>query len=1230
MNNKQYILILIIFSIFSIKANAQTQPINPGNEIIKYYEHSNIPAYYKFSGNTNITEDQFISWIDSKYQLNSNISFQLEKTEIDQLGLTKNQYIQNYNHIPIENSRYSTLARNGQIISVFGLAFDEIKISNVVILSEQNALDYALNLIDANTFMWELAGEEKVLQEFEENPQATYYPKGELVLVNPEGSFKSNHVRYAWKFNIYAHEPLSRAWYYVDAQTGKILLVNSILHNSDVPATAITKFSGSKQITTDSTGPGSYRLREVGRGKGIETYNLQTGTSYASAVDFEDTDNYWNNVNTQKDEIATDAHWGTEMTYDYFLNKHNRNSIDNDGFKLRSYLHYSTNYSNAFWNGQWMTYGDGNASSEPFVALDIIGHEISHGLTTNTADLIYALESGALNEGFSDIFGNMIERFAKPTAYSWEMGEDIGYVLRDMSNPNSKGDPDTYEGLYWVDTKSCVPTQVNDNCGVHTNSSVLNYWFYLLVEGGRGTNDHNNTYQVSNIGSDKASAIAFRCLTIYLSESSDYMDARFYSARAAADLYGECSSEVEAVLDAWYAVGVGGINRSVNFEASTTASCTYPFTVEFKNLSDAYSSFLWDFGDGDTSSSYDPIHTFNSVGTYDIKLVAQSICGNDSIVKTGLIVVDTNMPCIFTMPTTGSPQTVNLCKGKLFDDGGSQNYTGNQDILFTISPIGAASITLDFISFAFEGDCDCDWLYIYDGDDITSPLIGKYSGFDLPNGGSISSTGGSITIRQYTDPLQTYSGFELNWYCSAPNMPPDVDFKVNVPNACNGLAHFKSITANGPTSWTWDFGDGKTSSSENPVHEYQESGLYAVKLICSNDIGTDSLTKTNFVLIDRPNLPSVSDFESCGETDVTLIASGSGKIKWFDHPQADMPIHIGDSLDLGNVTSSISYYAVNDFSKESVYGGPEDISIGTGRYFTGDQGLIFDVFKPAILKSVKVFASGEADRTIILKDENGTIIHQKVLSIPDGESRITLDFELAVGSNFRLGSNAGSNLYRNNSGTDYPYELDSILTITGSSASQAGFYYFYYDWEVSEPACFSGKKEVNIWIDDNPQAVFTYTKNLTSVDFKNNSAHARKYRWDFGDGNSSEMENPTHTYSSNGSYTVKLVISNSCGSDSVYQTIGINTSLKDAAESIGFRVYPIPADQILTIEINKPSSTKYTINILSAVGQIVYTDVFSDYPYMSKKVYVNQFAKGMYFVQLQSADEIITKQIIIK
>ena len=93
------------------------------------------------------------------------------------------------------------------------------------------------------------------------------------------------------------------------------------------------------------------------------------------------------------------------MTYDYFLNVHGRNSIDNNGFRLDSYIHHDDNYANAFWDGQRMTYGDGNGNNSPFTALDIAGHEITHGLTNMTANLVYKDESGALNESFSDIFG---------------------------------------------------------------------------------------------------------------------------------------------------------------------------------------------------------------------------------------------------------------------------------------------------------------------------------------------------------------------------------------------------------------------------------------------------------------------------------------------------------------------------------------------------------------------------------------------------------------------------------------------------------------------------------------------------------------------------------------------------------------------------------------------------------------------------------------------------------
>jgi bacillolysin len=1229
MKSTKYIFHLLVFLFVFSSGFSQNQSVNSRKEIIRQADNSRIPSYYQLATSDVVSEDQFISWLRSKFDINTQLDFQVVKTEKDLLGLHKTQYIQSYNQCPIEFSRYSSLSRNSQILSAFGNAFDQVKISNTKILTESEALQYALDIIEASQYKWELPEEEALLKDFLQDTEASYFPKGQLVLINPEQDFCSNQLRYAWKFNIYAHEPLSRANYYVDAQTGRILMINSILHDGDVPGTAVTKLSGTQSITTDSTGPSSYRLREVGRGNGVETYNLQNGTNYGNAVDFTDDDNYWNNVNAQKDEIATDAHWGTEMTYDYYYLKHNRNSIDANGFKLRSYLHYSNNYANAFWNGSWMTYGDGNGSTEAFIALDIIGHEITHGLTSYSANLIYALESGAINEGFSDIFGNMIERYAKPSSFSWQMGEDIGYALRDMSNPNAKGDPDTYEGLYWIDTKNCVPTDNNDYCGVHTNMTVMSYWFYLLVEGGSGNNDHGKSYAVSGIGADKAEAIAFRSLTVYLDESSDFMDARFYTARSAADLYGECSNEVEAVLDAWYAVGVGNEGRSVDFVADKTSSCYYPFEVNFKNKSDAFTTYDWYFGDGDSSQNYDASHVYDQVGTYSVKLVANSICGSDSITKTDFIVVDTNMPCIFTMPTNGFPQTVDLCKGKLFDDGGTENYTGNLDAVFTIAPTGASSITLNFISFAFEGDCDCDWVYIYDGPTTNSPLIGKYSGFELPNGGSITSTGGAITIRQYTDPLQTYSGFELNWYCSNPTLAPDVDFSVSIPNSCNGQAYYTSLCTNGPHSWYWDFGDGQTSTLENPMHAYKESGTYTVMLKAGNDIGSDSLVKQNYVVIDRPDMPVGHDFESCGAAEASLTAEGAGSLKWFESAESDSVIHTGDSLYLGTISKSTSYYVMSDFTQQLKYGGAADNSIGSGRYFTGDQALVFDVHKTCILKSVKVYANGEKSRTIQLRDEAGNILQQKNILIPDGESRIDLDFLIEPANNYRLGTTTNPDLYRNSNGPSYPYYIDSLITITGSTASQPGYYYYFYNWEVAEPACFSARKKVNVWIDEPAQSSFSYQQSENkSIHFTNTSLHARVFEWSFGDGEKSTLENPVHIYSSDGHYNVQLKAANACGADSSSQQIQITTGLNEAFENM-LLLYPNPVHQQLNLSYPNPERLEHHLEIISMHGKCVYRQAFTHTDYLNVKIDVKSFAKGLYFVKLTSNKRVLTKQIVV-
>lgn len=492
--------------------------------------------------------------------------------EKDQLGFETHRFQQTVNDIPVEYGMIAVQTKEGKILGETGKWIIKVPegIEKKANISESIALQNALSFVGADVYKWQSKEEEDFLKKELNDVNASFAPKGELTYYSDPTDEKLRDLKLAYKFDIYSEKPISRQYVFVDAKSGKILGTDAIIHDVNAPGTATTGYSGSRNITADSYN-GSYRLRESGRNAGtgtgtnVETYNLKKGTSYSSAVDFTDTDNVWNNVNANKDQYATDAHWGAEMTVDYYYTKFNRKSIDNNNFAIKSYVHYSTNYFNAFWDGSRMTYGDGSSSTNgglPLTAIDVCGHEITHGMTSKTANLVYQREPGALNEGFSDIFGNSIELWARPGQASWKLGEDFNYVIRDMANPNAYRQPDTYKGTYWKDatTTGCVtPGQTtNDYCGVHTNSGVLNFWYYLLVTGGTGTNDNGFAYNVSGIGLDKAGAIAYRTLTSYLTSSSTYANARTSSIQAAKDLYGVSSNEATQVTNAWNAVGVGG------------------------------------------------------------------------------------------------------------------------------------------------------------------------------------------------------------------------------------------------------------------------------------------------------------------------------------------------------------------------------------------------------------------------------------------------------------------------------------------------------------------------------------------------------------------------------------------------------------------------------------------------------------------------------------------------
>ena len=302
----------------------------------------------------------------------------------------------------------------------------------------------------------------------------------------------------------------------------------------------------------------------------------------------------------------TSTDWGTSdpnevsvaaniaYTMSYYKTVHNRNSVDDAGTVVPTICHFGQNFVNAFWSGGspgYMAFGDGDGSTATCLAtLDVCGHEVTHGVTQYTAGLIYKDESGALNESFSDIFGTNVEfNFQadnrsgypnkKPGTADWLCGEDCwvsSTALRDLRNPansatvGSGGEqPSKYKGTYWY-------TGTRDNGGVHQNSGVQNFFYYLLSEGGSGTND-GISYRVTGITITNARRVAYRALTVYCDKNTDYKAVRNAWVSAAQDLNPTWVSSVKA---AWDAVGVAatGITSALSVTATRNSPIT-PYTI---------------------------------------------------------------------------------------------------------------------------------------------------------------------------------------------------------------------------------------------------------------------------------------------------------------------------------------------------------------------------------------------------------------------------------------------------------------------------------------------------------------------------------------------------------------------------------------------------------------------------------------------------------------------------
>ena len=753
---------------------------------VRWDEKGGYPTFIRFKEGMEPNFMQVYPLLKEALALGDEGQMRLSKSQVDQLGYVHYEFQQLHAGFPVTAGIYRVHTRNGLVVSMNGRIFRNPALVPAV-MPEGQALVLALAHVGAQSYKWELPAEADALRYALRDPNAAIYPEGKLTWVAPAPLAAGNPTRLAWAFDIYAHEPLSRSEVYVDVESGEIIFEHNKIHTADSVGTANTFYSGMQSLTTDFTGT-HFRLRETGRASGVETYNMLNGNSHAAAVDFLDSNNVWDIISPATERAGTDGHWGAEMTHDYFWLRHGRSSFDGNGSALLSYINYRQNYSNAFWDGTRMTYGSGGGNTRPFCALDVVGHEFSHGVTGTSAGLIYQDESGALNESFSDIFGACIERYARPNDNDWEIGEDLGGI-RDMADPSLFNNPDTYFGTFWT-------TGAADNGGVHNNSGVQNYWFYLMSEGGSGTNDNGANYNLSGMGIDTASMVAFRNLTVYLTPADGYADARYFAIESAIDLFGSCTPKVIETINAWHAVGVGNPYTGVleaAFYTPDTNNCQFPATVQFQNNSLSALGYLWYFGDGDSSYAENPAHVYTSAGTYTVTLIAFG-CNNeiDTIVLPNHVVLDPNAPCVINMPGAGEIQTHTGCSGELYDSGGASNYVDGSFSTTVIQVPGGNVLTAVFQSFRFRAG---DLLKVYDGDTSAAPLIGVFGGNNLP--APIVSTGNSLTFIESTNSFGNEAGFHLTWSCAVGTTPAQrYNFDL-VPNPAQSSFRF-GLPSNSP------------------------------------------------------------------------------------------------------------------------------------------------------------------------------------------------------------------------------------------------------------------------------------------------------------------------------------------------------------------------------------------------------------------------------------------------
>ena len=617
MKYARFLLTIIIVMLFSsAKSQQQTETVTNEWGIPRMY----IP---KDATTTAMTTEQFFSNI---LNVKGDDSFVCHNVLAKEEHRRHDLYEQYYKGIKVAGCGYVVHYKDGFVSYAHGSYIPIKDIDVKPTISEASAIRI-LSLSD-NSF-----------------PTSSQNYEVSLVVLPPKLSEKNveEHARLAY----YVALPPTGKVGLVDAHTGEIVYVASTVSCFSATGTLHTYYSGTKQAKTQYYG-NQYHLVDSTTSAVIHTWNLNGSSSVENKIELSDADNNWTlNLNqTNRLFLAHDVYWGTHATYDYIYSHHGRNSFDDAGCDINSYIN-NNETDNACWNRleRSLKFPMYNLSYKPLVSLDVVAHEYGHGITSDmigwddplflaTISFEKALEAAACNEGLSDVWSAIVEAGVKGTTNMWKVAEECMFnysqsCLRNIETPNdpnaSSVIADTYKSTTYY------------SCEEHGKGGVFSRWFYLLVNGGTATNALGRSYQVIGIGLDDAEQFLVDAIyehALYHAEGFEDVRDKLYQFA----LSNYSSFVALQVANAWYAVGVGTKPSQISISGSSTLCSSNSYFVS--GLPSCY-TVTWSLTGGNTSSvslspntpsanqctlSVSNLNTFNSVTlTAEIKLFGTTV-----------------------------------------------------------------------------------------------------------------------------------------------------------------------------------------------------------------------------------------------------------------------------------------------------------------------------------------------------------------------------------------------------------------------------------------------------------------------------------------------------------------------------------------------------------------------------------------------------------------------------